>query len=381
MKVAMVASGLSRAGAGLTAAVEAWSRAVLDTGVEVRVFGLEDAGWLGGDKDTWRGAPAIAFPIVGPRALGYAPDMAKGLSVWAPDIVHLHSLWLHPSRSVHQWARKTGRPYMISPHGTLAPAALRFSPLKKRIASALYQSRTLDDATCLHATCDAEFEEIRAFGLTQAVAVVPNGIRIADFPESSVSTKRKSVISLGRVHPKKGLDRLVRAWAEVEPSFSDWTLEIVGPSEIGYAADLRSLATELDLKRVRIEDAIFGAEKIRRLTEASLFALPTLNENFALTVAESLSCGTPVIATMGAPWSGLAQQGCGWWIDHGPEPMAAALRTAMSMSDEERRSMGMRGRAWMDRDFSFASIARIMTDVYQWMLFERDRPGCVREAV
>ena len=261
MKVAMVVSGLSRAGAGLTAAVEAWSRAVLDAGVDVRVFGLEDAEWLGGDKDTWRGAPAIAFPIVGPRALGYSPEMAEGLILWAPDIVHLHSLWMHPSRSVHQWARKTGRPYMISPHGTLAPAALRFSPLKKRIASALYQSRTLNDATCLHATCDAEFEEIRAFGLTQAVAVAPNGLMLDDFSASPVSTKRNSVISLGRVHPKKGLDRLVRAWVEIEPCFSEWTLEIVGPSEVGYADDLRLLAAELGLKRVRIEDAIFGAEK------------------------------------------------------------------------------------------------------------------------
>ena len=50
---------------------------------------------------------------------------------------------------------------------------------------------------------------------------------------------------------------------------------------------------------------------------ADLFILPTLDDNFAMTVAEALAHGTPVISTKGAPWQDLETHGCGWWIDHG----------------------------------------------------------------
>ena len=133
------------------------------------------------------------------------------------------------------------------------------------------------------------------------------------------------VLSLGRIHPKKGLDRLVRAWAKVEAAHPDWRLRIVGPAELGHDAELRALAASLNLSRVSIEPAIYGEEKYTAFREADIFVLPTLNENFAMTVAESLAAGTPVISTKGAPWAGLEVERCGWWIDHGIEPLAAAL--------------------------------------------------------
>jgi glycosyltransferase involved in cell wall biosynthesis len=87
---------------------------------------------------------------------------------------------------------------------------------------------------------------------------------------------------------------------------------------------------------------------------------------------------TPVISTKGAPWQGLEENACGWWIDHGVEPLAATLRTAMLLSDEERWAMGKRGRAWMKRDFSWESIAQEMEQVYLWLRDGGAPPDCVR---
>ena len=72
--------------------------------------------------------------------------------------------------------------------------------------------------------------------------------------------------------------------------------------------------------------------------------LPTLDENFGMVVAEALANGTPVISTKGAPWEGLELHSCGWWIDHGIEPLADALLQAMGRSRRELKCMGTRGR-------------------------------------
>lgn len=364
LKVAFVTSGLSRRGGGVSAVVEDLSRALLNTGLDVAVFGLRDEDWAQSQQRIWRGAPATALPVVGPVALGYAPDMLRQLHAWKPDIVHLHGLWTHASRSVLQWARATGKPYIVSPHGMLAPAALAFSPMKKKLVEALYQQRASANAECVHVTCQQELDEVRAHGLTQPAVIIPNGIDLPSLAEDLERPMRRSVISLGRIHPKKGLDRLVRAWSLIEPQFPHWRLDIVGPDEGGHALELERLAHELGLKNVLVDEPVYGDDKWRRLRQAEVFALPTLNENFALSVAESLACCTPVISTIGAPWQGLKTHGCGWWIEHGVEPLAETLKTAMSLSDGKRRAMGAAGRAWMAKDFSWPVIAQQFAAAY-----------------
>ena len=101
--------------------------------------------------------------------------------------------------------------------------------------------------------------------------------------------------------------------------------------------------------------------------------LPSLNENFAITVAEALALGIPVIATKGSPWSGLETEGCGWWVDHGVEPLAA-LRKSMSMPRAALKAIGGRGQAWMMRDFSWTRVAKDMLDLYRWLLGHSHQP-------
>jgi glycosyltransferase involved in cell wall biosynthesis len=112
--------------------------------------------------------------------------------------------------------------------------------------------------------------------------------------------------------------------------------------------------------------------------EADLFVLPSLNENFGLTVAEALAAGTPVISTKGAPWSGLEIEGCGWWIDHGVAPLAAALAHAMALPREALKAKGDKGREWMMRDFCWDPIAHNMLDVYLWLARNAEPPSTVR---
>jgi glycosyltransferase involved in cell wall biosynthesis len=295
------------------------------------------------------------------------------------DVIHSHGLWLMPNIRAGRAAASGRRPLVVSPRGMLAPAALAFSRLKKRAFWKLVQGPAVRGAACIHVTSDQEYEEIRSFGLTNPVAIVPNGIDLPELPahRSAGPAAERVVLSLGRIHPKKGLACLVHAWSKIEIGHPGWRLKIVGPPEAGHDNELRALAIALGLTRISIEGPIYGDAKTAAYWDADVFVLSTLNENFGLTVAEALAAGTPVISTKGAPWSGLETEGCGWWIDHGVEPLATGLTQAMALPREALRAMGNKGREWMARDFTWDRVAHDMLGVYLWLGRRAERPPTI----
>jgi glycosyltransferase involved in cell wall biosynthesis len=323
----------------------------------------------------WAGVPLL-------RELRCSSGLVRALRELAPkaDVVHDHGLWLMPNVEAGRAALLAGKPFIVAPRGMLSSTALDFSRLKKRVVWALLQGDMVRRASCIHATSEQEHNEIRDFGLTNPIAIIPNGIDVPEFDKhSTVATDAgRVVLSLGRIHPKKGLDRLIRAWARVESAYPEWQLRIVGPDELGHASQLAALAAELKTQRMSIEGPVAGDAKTGAYRDADLFVLPTLNENFGITVAEALAAGTPVIATKGAPWHGLEREGCGWWIDHGVEPLVATLAKAMDMERGVLRAKGAKGRAWMKRDFSWDRVAHDMLNVYGWLSSGGEVPGTVR---
>jgi glycosyltransferase involved in cell wall biosynthesis len=297
-------------------------------------------------------------------------------------VVHNHGLWLIPNVRAGAAAAGARTPLVISPRGMLAPAALGFSRLKKRAFWSLLQGPAIGRSACFHATSEQEYEEIRSFGLAHPVAIIPNGI---DLPEPPLQPAlappvNRTVLSLGRIHPKKGLAQLLYAWSKVEAKFPGWRLNIVGSPEKGHDNELRALATALGLTRVTIRGPKYGEAKTAAYRAADVFVLPTLNENFGLTVAEALAAGTPAISTKGAPWHGLETEGCGWWVGHGIEPIAAALAQAMALPRQTLKAMGYKGRMWMAQDFSWDRVAHDMFEVYLWLSRSKEPPTSIRFA-
>lgn len=364
MRIAHVTSGLDRFAAGIGATVAAISAEQKAKGHEVKVFGLESAAWKEADRARWKGAQADSFPVWGwLRSFGYSPKLGSAIFDFAPDVVHLHGMWMYPAAAVLSWHKHTRRPYVYSPHGMLSPVALSFSPRKKRIARYLFQDQVLMRAAFLHATSDAEANDFRRFGLKNPISIVPLGIHYAAVPPVERAGNR-IILTLGRLHPQKNLSTLIQAWAHLEGRFPDWSLQIVGPDERQYRKVLEELVTKLKVRRVKFEDAVVGDDRDALMARADLFVLPTKSENFALTVAESLMMMTPVITTRGAPWSGLVREGCGWWIEHGTDHLVTALESAMNLTDDQRLAMGRRGRAWMLRDYSWSAVADSMLEAY-----------------
>ncbi len=309
-----------------------------------------------------------------------APAMTSELRrrMSAADVVHAHGLWLFPTRYAVNEARRAGKPYMISPHGMLAPAALKFGAIQKRLYWRAHQKAALERAACLHATSEQEWRDIRTAGINTPVAVIPHGAEPPPPTRAVRDPQRKILLSLGRRHPIKGLDDLIAAWARIETRHPDWRLRIAGPSEQAYEDYLRNLAARLEVRRIEFLGRQLGQDKAEAFAAASLFVLPSRSENFAMTVPEAMSHGVPVIASKGTPWSQLSEQGCGWWIDHGVESLAAALDAAMSLSDDQLAEMGECGRAWVARDFTLDAVAARFEVAYRWMQKKAEAPPFIR---
>ena len=304
--------------------------------------------------------------------MGFSSCMKKYILSSKFNILHTHGLWMFPNIY-----RNNNIDFVISPHGMLAAGALKFSPKKKKIFHFFFQKYALADAKLMFATAESEIEDIRRYGLKMPIALIPNGVNIPNIKKTNRNNKIKTLISLGRIHPKKGLDVLISAWSRIEPLFKDWQLKIVGPDEVGHKKILEKLINKLKLKRVFIEGPVFGLEKDILLSNCNLFILPSKSENFALTVAESLAVEVPVIATRDTPWSGLDLNRCGWWIDGTEDTIVTTLRNVLSYPDKQLMEMGRRGKKWMQRDFSWELVCCKTIESYKWITNISDRPSFI----
>jgi glycosyltransferase involved in cell wall biosynthesis len=323
------------------------------------------------------------FPLGhGPRRLGRSPAMHRWLRERAQgrsmDLLHNNGLWMMPNVYPGCVARRYSVPLVVSPRGTLAEWAFRRGSSVKRVFWPFMQQPALAVTTCFHATGESEYEDIRRMGFRQAVAVVPNGIDIPPSKEARGAMLR-TLLFLGRVHPIKGLDLLLRAWQVVSPRFPEWRLRIVGPDDRGYHPRMQSLAAQLRLERLEFCGPLYGDSKLEAYREADLFVLPTHSESFGMAVAEALAAGTPAIVSKGAPWNGLGSHGAGWWIDMGLDPLVACLEKALRCSPGELRAMGERGRMWMEEDFCWLRIGEMMARTYRWILAGGPAPSWVRD--
>ena len=302
------------------------------------------------------------------------------------DIIHSHGLWLDISRQAGRLAEKSNTPHVLSPCGMLQRDALEISKFKKRLAWVLFQRRVLNNASVIHAKSLTEKEGILDLFPTASVRVLPNPLR--PFPNGSFETfgkltksqlennlngeeihpNIKVVLFLGRYHPAKGLKRLIHAWKKLNGHYPSWRLVMIGPDENGYRGEVELLIQESRVENTaRVYGPLFGRDKWMALENADLFIMPSDFENFGQSIAEALSMGVPVITTTGTPWEELAEKGCGWWVEPSVESLATALHEAMSLSDEQRKTMGATGKDLVKKLHPI-ECAKRMCDLYEQLL-------------
>jgi len=378
MKTLQVFNFRNLYGSGLTESVPTLCEGLAREGVDVELFAPRSRPeWMRADFKM-----NVHAAVRGFGWLGWCPSMRRALRDAAKDsdLIHGHEVWTLPGLYASSVALKESLPCMISPRGTLSQVARGYSRWKKGLMWRGFRQRSVLRAQCLHATAKHECADIRAMGYRGPVAIVPNPVALPELPQHDDKPRRKRLVYLARIHPIKGVMSLVEGWRDLATEFPDWELAIAGVDDGGYQKHLMARAKELGLSRVTFPGPLFGGEKTEFLSRADLYCLPTTSDNFAITVAEALAHGTPVVTTTAAPWSSVEDRECGRWVEPEQGAVIEAVRSLMALSPEQLQAMGRRGRAWIGEEFGVDSRSRQMKRTYEWLLGGGASPAWVDSA-
>jgi glycosyltransferase involved in cell wall biosynthesis len=272
-----------------------------------------------------------------------------------------------------------GIPYVLSVHGMLSRFSLRLRFMKKRAYLALVEGRTIKDASVVHYTAVAERDSVptRFRGLRSVV--VPHAVEAESLLRIPLRMERSGplrVVIIGRLHPVKGFDLLVPALAEVRRCGIDARLNVVGPDDDGYGAEVRRMARVWGVA----EAVEFAGEKdgmgvAATLEAADLLVAPSYHENFGMAVVEGMAAGRPVIVSRGvAIADDVSSQGAGVVVPLEVNALAAAIRR-LAESPEERVRLGEAGRRLVVRRYVGSAVAKPMLEVYRDVLARAGRTG------
>jgi glycosyltransferase involved in cell wall biosynthesis len=359
---------------GPVTAVLGMTSALKRAGVEVRLLTTDH--WWKGIPNNIDCEPKIFHCLYGPWQ--WSPDLKKALPGeigWA-DVVNLHTLWSYPGTVAARACRAAGVPYIVRPCGMLDQWSLGQKTLKKRIYAAMLERQNINGAAALWFTSEGEREGARSFNYSCTDAVIPLGLAPAaynDLPPCGSFrilypevADNRLILFLGRLTPKKQTDLLLKAFAQLSTDFPDTSLVIAGPAEGTFLSELRQLATNLGIaSRTLFTGPLRESEVQAALMDAEVFVLPSLHENFGVSVIEAMACGVPVILS---DLVGLAESvreaKAGFTIPPDENSLASALRQVLS-DPAVAREMGANGRKLALERFTWDGIVPSLLDLYR----------------
>ena len=143
-------------------------------------------------------------------------------------------------------------------------------------------------------------------------------------------------------------------------------MDIIGEGEAKYVSSLKGMVDELSLGSiVKFKGGLYDRDKLLALQKADALILPTFSENFGIIIGEALSCGTPVITTTGTPWEKIYSKKCGWYVEPTPEGLESALLDFLVKQPGDLQAMGLKGRVWIEKEYSVIKTSNRMIETYQ----------------
>jgi glycosyltransferase involved in cell wall biosynthesis len=370
MRVLHVIPGIARRYGGPSYAVAEICKSLRSLGVEAEIATTDADGSFGSL------ATSALRPMFGDvpirmfhRDIGESLKYSRELGRWLPenvrdyDVVHIHSIFSHASVVASKAAARLNVPFIVRPLGHFDPWSLSVNALRKKVFLRCFCGDLLNRAAFFHYTT-VEEQRLAASVVKVASFVAPLGVDEALFAASDrLRPPEKYVLSLGRLHPKKNLDVLIRAFAAASNGDRAWRLRIAGEGENGYVGQLKDVARASGVgDRVDFVGWIDGAEKIAILQSAAIFALPSSQENFGLSTAEAMAAGVPVLVTEEVNLSADVISGHAGWTAK-IENFADMLRQALA-DPAEREKRGRAARALASEKYRWASTASTLREVY-----------------
>ena len=283
-----------------------------------------------------------------------------------PDIVHVNCCWTPDCAMIQRLAQKRGYKVVLTPHGMLEPWIIKRHYWTRKVPALwLYQKAAVQRADCVQATAESERDNLLKLGYNSNIKVVRLGIDAESIEMKRSWKKSRQILFLSRVHVKKGINFLVEAADVLRNELQGYKILVAGEGDADYVEAMKRMICDRGLQDiVQLIGGVYGDEKWRLFQTSDFFVLPTHSENFGLAIAESLASGTPVITTVGTPWSDLNSSEAGAWIEIGTEPLVETLRRFLDLSEDELETMGRNGRKLIETKYSAHVMAEQMMEVY-----------------
>lgn len=261
-------------------------------------------------------------------------------AVGQADMVHLHTMWSPLNYLVSRTCRfKANKPYVVSPHGMLDRYSMGQKKIKKRVYYAAIERHLVAGASAMVFTSPAERDSIAVPAPNRSAYVIPLGVDECPAPRTVLAagfraahphlSNRRLLTFFGRVDPKKRPELAIEALARLLSDNKPMSLLMVGPGDERYLGDLKRLAVRLNVsEHVHFLGPRYGQDKWSILAASFAFLLPSLQENFALALAEALQAGTPSILSRNVNiWQEVVEAGAAYQCGEGEliNDMVAAI--------------------------------------------------------
>ena len=306
----------------------------------------------------------------GPQKCFYSKEIKEHSAKWGDemDVFHGHGFYVYPNWVLGDQARRQSKMLIYHPHGFLEPWILARSKIPKAIAHSLFENKNFAYAQLWRALTDKEANQIRDCGVKAPIVVAANGVHLEEYdkdssPDLCPEKKKKRILFLARIHPKKGLKILLEIWPEIQKRFRDWEIIVAGPDEGGHRTELEQLSKSLELSdTVKFIGTVSGDTKLAWLKSSDLFILPSYSEGFSVAVLEAMTCRKPVLITTGCNFPEVTSENAGWICEAEHASLTEALTEALSLPEEELTAMGQCGRALVEKKYTWTKIAETIID-------------------
>lgn len=314
---------------------------------------------------------------------GYTPHLVPWLRqhVRDYDIVVINGLWNYSTLGARRALIAMGVPYVVFTHGMLDPWFRKTYPMKHLVKQFFWwfsEGPLLANARAVMFTTDDERDLARNEFWPYRVVEKVIGYGTADV-EGDIETQlsafyaalpalrgRRFLLFLSRIHPKKGCDLLVEAFARVANDNSGLDLVMAGPDQIGWQKELKMQAERLQIAdRIHWPGMLAGDVKWGALRACDAFVLPSHSENFGIVVAEAMASGKPVLITNKVNvWRDIKSCGGGLVADDNIEGIWMMLKSFLGLSTDEVNEMGTRARAGYLDSFGVRSFVGRQMDFF-----------------
>ena len=291
------------------------------------------------------------------------------------DLLHIHALFSFSVASAAWWASHYRVPYVVRPLGTLNRWGMENRrPWLKQASLRLIDGRVLSGAAAVHYTSQEEQEEGAMAAAVARPVIIPNPV---DFqfdrdrlPGGWLRSRypaiagKRIVLFLSRLHPKKGLDLLLAAFARVRAQVRDVALVLGGAGEKDFVERLRRQARELGLEPDIVWAGFLeGDSKKAAMADADIFVLPSYSENFGVAAVEAMAAGLPVIVSdQVGIHRRIAEANAGLVVSCQEEALTGALLRLLD-APSLRCQMAQSGRE-LAQTFSPSAVSRQLMELY-----------------